>query len=97
MAVPVQFQTKKWMRTNAAARRRSRPAGLYPDDAAQQAIDLLGQRVGGEGGCIVLDNDGQVGWAQHSTDMPCAVMTSAMEQPRMWLRKADAVSAAMTQ
>jgi len=68
-------------------------AGLHPDDAAKQAIDLLGQRVQGEGGCIVIDNDGQVGWAHNSADMPCAVMTSAMDEPRVWLRKADAGAA----
>jgi L-asparaginase / beta-aspartyl-peptidase len=68
-------------------------AGLHPDDAAKQAIDLLSERVKGEGGCIVIDNDGQVGWAHNSTDMPCGVMTSAMEQPRVWLRKADAGAA----
>jgi L-asparaginase / beta-aspartyl-peptidase len=64
--------------------------GLHPDDAAKQAIELLGQRVQGEGGCIVIDDDGQVGWAHNSTDMPCAVMTSAMDEPQVWLRKADA-------
>jgi L-asparaginase / beta-aspartyl-peptidase len=68
-------------------------AGLHPDDAAKQAIDLLGQRVKGEGGCIVIDHNGQVGWAHNSTDMPCAVMTSSMEEPRVWLRKADAGAA----
>lgn len=65
-------------------------AGLHPDDAAQQAIDLLGERVKGEGGCIVLDTEGRFGWAHNSTDMPCAVMTSAMGEPRVWLKKADA-------
>jgi L-asparaginase / beta-aspartyl-peptidase len=65
-------------------------AGLHPDDAAKQAIDLLGQRVAGEGGCIVLDKNGEVGWEHNSADMPCAVMTSAMDEPGVWLRKADA-------
>jgi beta-aspartyl-peptidase (threonine type) len=67
--------------------------GLHPDDAAKQAIDLLGERVQGEGGCIVIDNHGQIGWAHNSTDMPCAVMTSTMDEPRVWLRKADAGAA----
>jgi beta-aspartyl-peptidase (threonine type) len=68
-------------------------AGLHPDNAARQAIDLLGQRVDGEGGCIVIDTDGRVGWAHNSTDMPCAVMTSAMDEPGVWLKKADAGAA----
>jgi L-asparaginase / beta-aspartyl-peptidase len=68
-------------------------AGLHPDDAAKQAIDLLGQRVKGEGGCIVIDKQGQVGWAHNSTDMPCAVMTSTMDEPGVWVKKADAGTA----
>jgi L-asparaginase / beta-aspartyl-peptidase len=63
--------------------------GLHPDDAAQQAIDLLDDHVDGEGGCIILDNDGWFGWAHNSPDMPCAVMTSAMDTPRVWLKKAE--------
>jgi beta-aspartyl-peptidase (threonine type) len=65
-------------------------AGLHPDDAARQAIDLLGERVQGEGGCIVLDNAGWFGWAHNSTDMPCAVMTSTMDEPQVWLKKPEA-------
>src|SRR4051812_10203131 len=68
-------------------------AGFHPDDAAKQAIDLLGQRVDGEGGCIVIDKNGQIGWAHNSADMPCAVMTSTMDEPRVWLKKADAGAA----
>jgi beta-aspartyl-peptidase (threonine type) len=67
--------------------------GLHPDDVAQQAIELLGERVKGEGGCIILDNEGWFGWAHNSADMPCAVMTSAMEQPHVWLKKAEDRSA----
>jgi beta-aspartyl-peptidase (threonine type) len=62
---------------------------LHPDDAAQRAINLLGEHVQGEGGCIMLDKQGQFGWAHNSADMPCAVMTSAMEQPSVWLKKAE--------
>jgi hypothetical protein len=39
---------------------------------------------------IVLDNEGWFGWAHNAADMPCAAMTSAMEQPGVWLRKDDA-------
>lgn len=66
-------------------------AGLHPDEAAQQAIDMLGERVSGEGGCIVLGSSGQFGWAHNSTDMPCAVMTSEMAEPVVWLKKAEVV------
>jgi L-asparaginase / beta-aspartyl-peptidase len=64
--------------------------GLHPDDAAKQGIELLDGQVQGEGDCIVLDKDGRFGWAHNSADMPCAVMISVMEQPRVWLKKAEA-------
>jgi L-asparaginase / beta-aspartyl-peptidase len=70
--------------------------GLHPDDVAQQGIELLDGQVQGEGGCIVLDKDGQFGWAHNSADMPCAVMTSAMDQPRVWLKRAEADAAPAT-
>lgn len=63
--------------------------GQHPDDAAQQALALLGKRVQGEGGCIVLDPQGHFGWAHNTSDMPCAVMTSNMPEPRVWLNKAE--------
>jgi L-asparaginase / beta-aspartyl-peptidase len=62
-------------------------AGLHPDIAAQYAIDSLAERVQGEGGCIVLDRAGRAGWAHNSSDMSCALMTSEMEQPAVWLKK----------
>lgn len=67
-------------------------AGLHPDDAAQQAIDLLAERVQGEGGCIVIDQAGRFGWAHNAADMPCAVMTSALDQPQFWQRKPEQAS-----
>lgn len=65
-------------------------ANLHPDEAAQQVIDLLGDRVQGEGGCIMLDAQGRFGWAHNSTEMPCAVMTSAMDAPQFWLQRSEA-------
>jgi L-asparaginase / beta-aspartyl-peptidase len=65
-------------------------AGLHPDEAAQQAIELLGERVQGEGGCILLDSQGRVGWAHNSSHMPCAAMTSALDAPQFWLKRTEA-------
>jgi L-asparaginase / beta-aspartyl-peptidase len=62
-------------------------AGMEPEEAAQTAIELLGDRVEGEGGCIVLDREGRVGWAHSSSHMPCAWRTSAMDAPRVALKK----------
>jgi isoaspartyl peptidase/L-asparaginase-like protein (Ntn-hydrolase superfamily) len=61
--------------------------GLHPDEAAQRGMNLLGERVSGEGGCIVLDHQGRFGWAHNSADMPCAVMSSDLDAPRVWLKK----------
>ena len=44
-------------------------------------------------GCIVLDVQGRFGWAHNSSDMPCAVMISDADGPRVWLNKAEAGSA----
>ncbi|HEU4327403.1 MAG TPA: isoaspartyl peptidase/L-asparaginase family protein [Roseiflexaceae bacterium] len=62
-------------------------AGLHPDEAARQIIDTLGERVSGEGGCIILDRRGRTGWAHNSPDMTVALMDETMEAPRVWTRK----------
>jgi L-asparaginase / beta-aspartyl-peptidase len=60
----------------------------HPDEAAQKAIDILVERVRGEGGCIVLDQHGRVGWAHNSRDMACAYRTRQMPEPALFTRKA---------
>ncbi|GAB4212872.1 MAG: isoaspartyl peptidase/L-asparaginase family protein [Roseiflexaceae bacterium] len=62
-------------------------AGLHPDEAARQIIDTLGERVQGEGGCIMLDQSGRAGWAHNSPDMTVALMDETMEEPRVWTKK----------
>jgi len=61
-------------------------SGMGPQVAAQRAIAMLAEQVKGEGGCIVLDREGQVGWAHNSTEMTCAYRTSAMEAPVVAIR-----------
>jgi beta-aspartyl-peptidase (threonine type) len=46
--------------------------GHAPMDAARAAIDVLAQRVGGLGGCILLDGQGRVGWAFNTPRMAYA-------------------------
>lgn len=46
--------------------------GHAPMDAARAAIDVLAQRVGGLGGCILLDAQGRVGWAFNTPRMAYA-------------------------
>lgn len=35
-----------------------------------RVIDLLGERVGGEGGCIIINKQGQIGWAHNFRTCP---------------------------
>lgn len=65
-------------------------AGLEPQEAAQQAIDALEERVDGEGGCIMLDNQGRIGWAHNSEDMPCAYRTSDLPETQVGRRQQKA-------
>ena len=52
-------------------------AGHDPMVAARQAIDILARRVGGLGGCILLDHDGRVGFAFNTPRMAYAYRTES--------------------
>ena len=56
-------------------------AGLSAQGAANAAIRLLGERMIGEGGLIVLDCQGKVGYARNSATMAHAYMHDGMETP----------------
>ncbi|MBE9159936.1 isoaspartyl peptidase/L-asparaginase [Nodosilinea sp. LEGE 06152] len=56
-------------------------AGSHPQQAAQQAIDTLVERVEGEAGCILLDRQGRIGWAYNSSAMAIAYMTDGLPAP----------------
>jgi beta-aspartyl-peptidase (threonine type) len=47
-------------------------AGHDPMAAARQAIEILARRVGGLGGCILLDSAGRVGFAFNTPRMAYA-------------------------
>ncbi len=53
--------------------------GFDADRAAEEAIAVMARRVGGEGGCIVIDRHGQVAHAHNSQNLPCAWRTSGMK------------------
>jgi beta-aspartyl-peptidase (threonine type) len=55
-------------------------AGHDPMDAARGAIDVLARRVGGLGGCILLDGRGRVGFAFNTPRMAYAYRTEAGEE-----------------
>lgn len=56
-------------------------AGLSAQAAASAAIRLLGERTTGEGGLIVLDSQGRVGYARNSATMAHAFMVEGMSAP----------------
>ncbi|HEU4781869.1 MAG TPA: isoaspartyl peptidase/L-asparaginase, partial [Ktedonobacterales bacterium] len=56
-------------------------AGLSAQSAATAAIQLLSERTSGEGGLIVLDRHGRVGYARNSATMAHAFMMDDMPAP----------------
>ncbi|MGH7307814.1 MAG: isoaspartyl peptidase/L-asparaginase family protein [Candidatus Rokuibacteriota bacterium] len=53
------------------------------DYAARVAVDLLVEEGGGQGGLILLDWRGRLGWAHSTPLMPVAWMTPALDEPRV--------------
>jgi beta-aspartyl-peptidase (threonine type) len=63
-----------------------------PDPAIGDALAEL-PIVGGpeaDGGGIVITRDGRFGWAHNSREFAVALINSQMNEPRAWLRKAEA-------
>ena len=56
-------------------------AGMSAQAAASAAIRLLGERVGGAGGLILLDGQGRVGYARNTPTMAHAFMLEGMAEP----------------
>ncbi|MBU7582946.1 MAG: isoaspartyl peptidase/L-asparaginase [Nostoc sp. TH1S01] len=59
----------------------------HPDEAAQMAIDALASKVKGEAGCILIDNQGRIGWAYNSQNMAVAYMNTDMDRTAVFTRK----------
>lgn len=56
-------------------------SGLSAQAAASAAITLLGERVGGSGGLILLDARGRVGYARNTPSMAHAYIVEGMREP----------------
>jgi beta-aspartyl-peptidase (threonine type) len=54
-----------------------------PDYAARVAVDLLVEEGRGQGGLILLDWRGRMGWAHSTPLMPVALMCPAFAEPRV--------------
>ena len=61
--------------------------GADADRAAEEAIALMKQRVGGEAGCIVLDRYGNVAQAHNATHLATAWRTSEMPETKSSVKK----------
>jgi beta-aspartyl-peptidase (threonine type) len=57
--------------------------GDDPDYAAHVAVDLLVEKGRGDGGLILLDPRGRIGYAQSSSFMPVGWMTPALREPQV--------------
>ena len=57
--------------------------GMSAQGAADAAIRLLGERLGGEGGLILLDRQGQVGFAHNTLNLAYGYLTIGMETPQV--------------
>ncbi len=54
-----------------------------PDYAARVAVDLLVEEGRGQGGLILLDWRGRIGFAHSTPLMPVAIMSPALDDPRI--------------
>ncbi|MCW3054810.1 MAG: Asparaginase [Chthonomonadales bacterium] len=63
--------------------------GLSAEEAVQRSMEILGARVDGEGGCILIDRAGSIGWGHNSPQMPCAYFRSGMDAPVAFIAKQE--------
>jgi L-asparaginase / beta-aspartyl-peptidase len=47
-------------------------ARVHPEDAARAVVGVLGSRLGGSGGVILVDRSGRMGWSRNTLTMPWA-------------------------
>ena len=60
-------------------------SGYTAQKAADTSIDILWRKVGGRGGVIVIDKNGNVGMSYNTARMPRAWMNSAMSCPEVFI------------
>ncbi len=58
-------------------------SGIGPSEAAQQTIRTLESRTGGQGGIILVDPKGELGYAFNTTHMAYAYLTDGMTKPEV--------------
>jgi beta-aspartyl-peptidase (threonine type) len=60
--------------------------GMSAQAAAESAIRLLAERLGGTGGLILIDRQGQVGFAHNTPHMSYGYLTSGMDVPQVGIK-----------
>jgi len=87
-AVALTGQGESLARMMTAARFLHRP-GQAPDETLWAVLEEMRLRVGGDGGGIALTGDGEVGWHHNSPNMPVAYLHSGLNEPQVYLAKAE--------
>jgi beta-aspartyl-peptidase (threonine type) len=59
----------------------------HPDAAVQRGMEILHRRVGGEGGCILIDRQGRIGWGHNAANLSCAYFATGMAEPKVFIHK----------
>lgn len=62
---------------------------LSPDEVAHRAMAILGSRTEGDGGCILIDRKGRIGWGHNSADIAVAYRNSEMSEALAFTRKSE--------
>lgn len=57
--------------------------GMSAQGAAEAAIRLMRERLGGDGGLILIDRQGQVGFAHNTLNLAYGYLTAGMEAPEV--------------
>lgn len=62
---------------------------LTPDEVAHRAMQILGGRTEGDGGCILIDRQGRIGWAHSSANIAVAYRTADMTEACAYTAKSE--------
>ena len=88
-AVALSGEGESLARMMTAARIIHRLPGQTPDDVLQRVLEEMHRRVGGDGGGIAVTPEGQAGWWHNSPHMPVAYQHSGLNEPQVYLAKAE--------
>ncbi|GGO24627.1 isoaspartyl peptidase/L-asparaginase family protein [Deinococcus humi] len=88
-AVALTGEGESLARMMTAARIIHRLPGQTPDDVVQGVLEEMRRRVGGDAGGIAVTPEGKAGWWHNSPHMPVAYQHSGLNEPQVYLAKAE--------